>query len=225
MNIAVTLVAVGFLVFLAHVFAEIFSRKKIPDVLMLIIIGLIVGPILKIVTIESFGMISPVFTTITLVMILFEGGTELKLEELIKSMRGTSLLTNLNFFATMVVVGLIGWFVYELEPLVSFTLGAIVGGTSSAVVIPLVRQLNIGKKSGTILILESAFSDVLCIIFALAFIETIEIGEINVGLVFGKVLASFVLATLLGLAGVGRKAKKPDTVTTKTRKNDIIKHI
>ena len=201
MNIAVTLVAVGFLVFLAHVFAEIFSRKKIPDVLMLIIIGLIVGPILKIVTIESFGMIGPVFTTITLVTILFEGGTELKLEELKKSMRGTSLLTNLNFFATMIVVGLIGWFVFELEPLVSFTLGAIVGGTSSAVVIPLVRQLNIGKKSGTILILESAFSDVLCIVFALAFIETIEIGEINVGLVFGKVLASFVLATLLGLAG------------------------
>ncbi|KAF0130427.1 MAG: putative Na(+)/H(+) antiporter [Bacteroidetes bacterium] len=201
MNIGVTLVAVGFMVFLAHVFAEIFSRKKIPDVLMLIIIGLIVGPILKIVTIEAFGMIGPVFTTITLVTILFEGGTELKLEELKKSMRGTSLLTNLNFFATMIVVGLIGWFVYELEPLVSFTLGAIVGGTSSAVVIPLVRQLTIGKKSGTILILESAFSDVLCIVFALALIETIEIGEINVGLVFGKVLASFVLATLIGLAG------------------------
>ncbi|MDV7389893.1 cation:proton antiporter, partial [Arthrospira platensis SPKY1] len=90
MNIPLTVVSVGLLVFLAHVFAQIFSKKKIPDVLLLIIIGLIVGPVLQIISIDDFGAIGPVFTTITLVTILFEGGTELKFDALRNSIRGTT---------------------------------------------------------------------------------------------------------------------------------------
>jgi potassium/hydrogen antiporter len=201
MSIAVTVVAVGFLVFLAHVFAEIFSRKRIPDVLLLIVIGLIIGPLLNIVNIDHFGMIGPVFTTITLVTILFEGGTELRFEALRNSLRGTTLLTNLNFAATMLIVGLIGWLFFNVAPLISFMMGAIVGGTSSAVVIPLVRQLNMSDKSRTVLILESAFSDVFCIVFALAFIEAFELGSVNVGNMVGQIFASFILATIMGLIG------------------------
>jgi potassium/hydrogen antiporter len=201
MSIALTVVAVGFLVFLAHVFAEIFSRKRIPDVLLLIVIGLIIGPLLNVVNIDHFGMIGPVFTTITLVTILFEGGTELRFEALRNSLRGTTLLTNLNFAATMIIVGLMGWLIFDVAPLIAFMMGAIVGGTSSAVVIPLVRQLNMSDKSRTVLILESAFSDVFCIVFALAFIEAIELGSINIGNMVGQIFASFILATIMGLFG------------------------
>lgn len=201
MNIAVTVVAVGLLVFLAHVFAEIFSRKRIPDVLLLIIIGLIVGPALNIVNVDHFGMIGPVFTTITLVTILFEGGTELRFEALRNSLRGTSLLTNLNFTITMTSIGLIGWIIFGMPVLISFMLGAIIGGTSSAVVIPLVRQLKMSDNSRTVLILESAFSDVLCIVFALAFIEAFDLGAIKLGPMAGQIFASFVLATIMGLLG------------------------
>ncbi|MCK9450499.1 MAG: cation:proton antiporter [Bacteroidales bacterium] len=201
MNIAVTVVGVGLLVFMAHVFAEVFSRKKVPDVLLLIILGLLIGPVLNIINTDQFGLVGPVFTTITLVTILFEGGTELRIDALRHSLRGTSLLTNLNFFASMIVVGLLGWLILDLAPLTSFMLGAIVGGTSSAVVIPLVRQLNISNNSRTILILESAFSDVLCIIFALAFIEAIQLGEIKVGTTIGQILASFILASIMGFLG------------------------
>jgi NhaP-type Na+/H+ or K+/H+ antiporter len=201
MNIAVTVVGVGLLVFLAHVFAEVFSRKRVPDVLLLIIIGLAIGPLLGIVSPDHLGLVGPVFTTITLVTILFEGGTELKFDTLRNSLRGTSLLTFLNFFATLIVVGLLSWLFLDLEPIVAFMLGAIIGGTSSAVVIPLVRQLNISSNSRTILILESAFSDVLCIVFALAFIEAAQLGEIQVGTTIGQILASFILASIMGLIG------------------------
>lgn len=201
MNIAFTIVGVGLLVFMAHVFAEIFSRKRIPDVLLLILIGLLIGPVLHIVKPGDLGVVGPVFTTITLVTILFEGGTELKLDALQHSLKGTTLLTNLNFFATMIVVGLLGWWLLDMTPLISFMLGAIVGGTSSAVVIPLVKQLNMSNNSRTILILESAFSDVLCIVFALAFIEAAQLGHIQIGNTVGQILASFLLASIMGLIG------------------------
>ena len=107
-------------------------------------------------------------------------------------------LTLINFFVTMIVVALLGLIV-KVDFLTSLMLGAIVGGTSSAVVIPLVSQLKISDKGSTILILESAFSDVLCIVFTWAFMQAIQSGAMNVGRVIGEILSSFILATVIGV--------------------------
>ena len=45
-NVAQAIAFVGILVFLAHLFVGIFSRTRIPDVILLIIIGICVGPVL-----------------------------------------------------------------------------------------------------------------------------------------------------------------------------------
>lgn len=189
----------GLLVFAAHLFTEIFSKKRIPDVLLLMIIGLIIGPVLGWVKPASLGAVAGVFTTITLVIILFESGTQLNFHTLLNSIKGTMMLTNINFFVTMAIVTLLGIFVKEIDALTSLMLGAIVGGTSSAVVIPMVSQLKISKQGGTILILESAFSDVLCIVFAWAFMEAILSGSLNVGQILGNIISSFILASIIGI--------------------------
>ncbi|PKL57506.1 MAG: hypothetical protein CVV34_07135, partial [Methanomicrobiales archaeon HGW-Methanomicrobiales-5] len=137
----------------------------------------------------------------TLVVILFEGGLDLKVDTLKNSIRGTLSLTFINFFVTVVIIGLVGWVVFRMALLDSLMLGAIIGGTSSAVVIPLVHKLRITEGSRTVLILESAFSDVLCIVFTLAFLEVYRIGNVNVGLIIGKVFSSFALAGFLGWVG------------------------
>ena len=80
-------------------------------------------------------------------------------------------------------------------------LGAALGGSSSAVAIPLVKQISIGEKSKTILILESAFSAILCIVVTLAIFESYKYGEIRVGIIFGQVFSSFLLASLIGVIG------------------------
>lgn len=190
---------IGLLIFAAHLFTEIFSRKRIPDVLLLMVIGLVIGPILGWVQPEELGPVAHVFTTITLVIILFESGTQLNFNTLLNSIKGTMLLTNINFFATMAIVTALGFFIKELDILTCLMLGAILGGTSSAVVIPMVAQLKISEKGSTILILESAFSDVLCIVFAWAFMEAIQSGSLNVGQILGNIISSFLLASIIGL--------------------------
>jgi NhaP-type Na+/H+ or K+/H+ antiporter len=101
----------------------------------------------------------------------------------------------------MIVVGVIAWLIFGLNPVASFMLGAILGGTSSAVIIPMVQHLRIRNDSKTILVLESAVSDVLCIIFALALLETFNVPEVKVGLVIGKIISSFALAAMMGWIG------------------------
>lgn len=201
MNSAFTILIVGAIVFLSHWFSGIFEKKGIPDVLLLMIVGLLFGPILGVVHAEDFGVAGPMFTSITLVIILFEGGLGLNLQELKNSLKGSMALTLINFFVTLVVVGLIAYFFFNLDLLVAFTLGAILGGTSSAVVIPMVCQLKLREESRTILVLESALSDVLCIVFALALIEATKSGSLQVGLIIGKILSSFILAAVVGIAG------------------------
>ena len=200
MEAAQLVIFIGLLIFVSHLFAGIFEKKGIPDVLMLMIIGIIIGPIFNLVTPESFGIVTGMFTTITLVFILFQGGLDLRFETMRSALRGMSLLTSINFLATTAVVGLIAWLLLGLEPIPSFILGAILGGTSSAVVIPLVKQLKLQERASTILVLESALSDVLCIVFVLALIQAYDSDGIRVGSIVGSIISSFTLAALLGIA-------------------------
>jgi len=73
-DIAPVVFFVGILIFLAHLFTSVFSRTRVPDVLLLIIIGICIGPVFGLVSTSQFGIVGPVMTTITLIIILFESG-------------------------------------------------------------------------------------------------------------------------------------------------------
>lgn len=203
METAPVIIFVGLLVFLAHWFSGIFSRTRIPDVLMLILVGLLLGPIFRVVLPVDFGAVGPVFVTVALVIILFEGGIGLRPDVLRSSFRGTAALTIVGFVATTALIGIIVRWTTPLNWLLSLMLGAILGGTSSAVVMPLVRQLQLEERARTILVLESVLTDVLCIVVALGLLEahTLKAGDFQVGAMIGKIFASFLLAAFLGVVG------------------------
>ncbi|MBE6336134.1 MAG: hypothetical protein E7066_05600 [Lentimicrobiaceae bacterium] len=201
MEPALLILTLGTLVFAAHWFAEIFSKKRIPDVLLLMLIGILIGPILKVVDGEKMSHMGNIFGQLTLVILLFESGTELSFKTLADSIKNTVSLTIVNFIVTFIAVGFFGWLILDMNPGISFILGAAMGGSSSAVAIPLVKQISVGEKSKTILILESAFSAILCIVVSLALFESYKVGQLKVGIIFGQVFSSFLLATLIGLLG------------------------
>ena len=201
MDPALLILTLGTLVFAAHWFTEIFSKKRIPDVLLLMFIGIIIGPLFKIVDADKLSTMGNIFGQLTLVILLFESGTELSFKTLADSIKNTISLTLVNFTFTFVAVGLVGWLVLGMNPGISFMLGAALGGSSSAVAIPLVKQISIGEKSKTILILESAFSAILCIVVTLAIFESYKYGEIRIGVIFGQVFSSFLLASFIGVIG------------------------
>lgn len=201
MDTALAILVIGIIIFVSHWFSGIFERYGIPDVLLLMMIGLLVGPVLGVVSPADFGITAPMFTTLTLVFILFEGGLGLKLNDLKEAIGGSASITTINFFVTMIVVGALGYFIFRLDLPAALALGAILGGTSSAVVIPMVRQIQLTEESRTILILESAISDVLCIVFALALMDASLSGEVKVGQIIGKILSSFIIASIMGILG------------------------
>lgn len=200
MDAAVTVLFLGLLIFLGNILSRFFTLTKIPDVLFLIAIGIIIGPFLGIVAPSAFGVVGPLFSMVTLAIILFEGGLHITLETLRKSISGTIAITAANFILiTLICIGVMKTMT-GLSFLESCMLGAILGGTSSAVVIPFTNYLNLNNDTKAILALESALSDVLCIVILLSFIDVVKLEEFNVGHVAGNLIASFLVAVIIGVA-------------------------
>ncbi len=200
MNIPAVVILLGLLVFLAHALQEVFVRTKVPDVLLLMGLGLLMGPATGLVKPEDLGAVGPVFTTVTLVVILFEGGLGLDLRVLARSLAGATGLTLWSFLLTLAVLAPLGRLMLGLTWLQAATFAACLGGTSSAVVIPLVQGLKVSEGTRTVLALESALSDVLVIVVTLGLAQAQGQGEVKLGTLAGAMLASFLLAGILGVA-------------------------
>lgn len=204
MDAAVTVLFLGLLIFLGNILSRLFKLTKIPDVLFLIAIGIIIGPFLGLVNPEAFGVVGPLFSMVTLAIILFEGGLHITLETLKKSIHGTVAITVVNFVVMTAICIAIMKYMVNLPVIESCLLGAILGGTSSAVVIPFTNYLTLkSNDTKAILALESALSDVLCIVVLLTLIDIIRLDHLNIGHLFGNLIASFLIAIIIGIvAGV-----------------------
>lgn len=200
MQTAVALLFVGLLIFLAHVFEAVFARTRVPDVLWLFAIGVVLGPALGVVGPGSFGIVGPVFTTVTLVFLLFESGTDLRVDALRAAWRGTFALTTVNFVVSAAVVA---WVLHEWTDLgwdLSLMTGSIVGSTSTAVVVALTRRLAMQPPATAVAVMESAFGDVFTLTIPLALLGARASAEVDAGGLAVRLVASFGVAVAAGTA-------------------------
>lgn len=194
------MLGLGLLIFAASLFTALFRRTGVPDVLLLIGVGLLLGQATGQVSPGDFGKLGGLMSTLALVLILFEGGLSLSLDVLASALGQTLGLTLLGFASTAVIVWGFGTYALGLGPTLAMALGAIAGGTSSAVVIPMVKELGMGRVPETTLVLESAITDVLCIIVAGGVLASAGSDFVAPTRIAGGVVASLVAAAGLGFA-------------------------
>jgi len=196
-----TFLLLGLIVFLAYLFRALFDRTRVPDVLLLMALGIVVGPVLGWAQADDFGKVGPVLATLALIVILLESGTSLHLTMLQRSLHNTLGLTLLSFFGTMAVVAGVGHLVLDLPIVLALMLGGTLGGTSSAVVIPIVQGLKMGSRSATMLVMESALTDVLCIVAVYALLDAHRYGQLELLPMTWSVAQSLGVATIMGTLG------------------------
>lgn len=190
---------IGICYFAAHLLSYIFQKTLIPDVLILIGIGILVGPVGGFVQVSDFGRTGDIMTIIALTVMLFESGTSLKLSALASSMGSILGLTFLTSAVTVGVIALGTVAFFKGDWSMAILTGAILSGTSSAIVIPMVQSLRVSETPATILVLESALTDVTCIIGAFAILNSIEKGHFGVTGILGEIVISLSVASVLGI--------------------------
>ena len=203
--------AIGSIIFIGFFGNTIFNRFRIPDVLILVFLGMAIGPDMLgerfgLVTYETLGNIDEfrdVFLSAALVIILFDGGLCLDIRSVIESMRLSAFMSILTFILEMTCIGLALHILMDVDLTLSLILGAIVGGTSGAIVIPIANKLRIQPKTKAIMVMESAITDVLVVVVALTFISVAQLGQFEWLSVVEDLTIKFLVGGVVGfVAGV-----------------------
>jgi len=208
MDVALILLAVSLILFFGFFAEWIFKKISIPDVLFLIILGFILGPyVLNYVGPEDLLGAAPIFITFTLVFLIFDGAFNIRLSALVREFSQSFVLTLFNFIISTVVVSALVFVIAWAMKLNGFTwsiallTGFLLGGVSSSFAIPVLKQMNISEKLYSLLTLESALTDVFCIVFSLTVIEAYKLGSLGLQGALTNLTAQFAVAGLVGLIG------------------------
>ncbi len=201
MPTAILIIIIGVFIFWGHYLAGIFERRGIPDVLGLMLIGILIGPVFHWVDPDSFGTFGSLFSNLVLIFILFESGTDLRISEVKASFKESAGITVLGFFVTWIILTLSCYFLFDLSLLSCLFIGAALGGTSSAVVVGLVRKIAVKPRTSTTLIMESVETDVFTLAIPITILSLMLTGHIEINQVLSQFISSLVIALMIGIGG------------------------
>ena len=198
----VILLAAGVVIFLGVAGEAFFKKTGIPDVAFLMILGVIIGPVFGIIQPEAVIQVVPYFAALALIIIMFDGGLNLDIKHVIKTAHFSFTLAVLGFVLSVTIITLaahfaLGWFWLD-----SILLGSIVGGSSSAIVFGLVRNVKISEETKSMLSFESALTDILATIIAFILFEAVLAGQFDLQTLQETIGRAIVVGLVLGF-GVG----------------------
>ncbi|MDP3105136.1 MAG: cation:proton antiporter [Candidatus Methanoperedens sp.] len=189
---------IGAVLIIGFFASQIFNRTKFPDVIILMFIGMLLGPILNIVSIEgTISTLAPYIGILALIIILFDGGLNLNLFRVLTTLAKATGFTVLVFGLNVIFLGILMHYLFNWTYLEGLLLGAVLGGTSSAIVIPIISRLSMSEDSKVILSLESILTDALCVIGAIALIEIISLGTVDIKDTAGSIASAFSTAAVI----------------------------
>lgn len=204
MSVEIFFVLLAVIIFVGFAGNVLFERTRIPDVLILIAIGVLLGPATNIFPNEWLRDIAPYFGALALVMILFEGGLELEFRKTISQVGWALLLVVVSFGLSMAGVASYLWYTNSLDLSKALLLGAIVGCTSGPIIIPLVSHMRLSDRVKSILSVESALSDALAILVTILLARAFGSGMHSVDEVFRMFIPAMATGVFVGvLAGLG----------------------
>jgi cell volume regulation protein A len=202
MSVTTFLAVLGGLLALAFVANRLFRLTRIPDVIVLLAVGLLLGPVFGWVQPARFKTITDALGTLALILILFEGGLDLNLRDTVRHFPGGVLLAFLGYALSLGLVALIAWRSHDFPLVPALLVGAVLGCTSSSIVLPVLQQLEIRDPLRVILLIDSSLGDVLAVTTVSALLDFGAHSGPFVGGFLGnmtvKMIASVAAAVLAG---------------------------
>jgi len=193
----------GILFIIGFIGDYLFKKISFPDILVLLGLGYVAGPVLHIVDPAWVAPAAPIIANLSLVVILFNGGLGLEFSQARATAPRAIALSLVGMGASMIVATAFVYYVLDWGLMSSLLLGAIVGGTSPAIVMPLIGRAKVTAEISSLLNIESALNGALKIVIALVILEVMTVGATgNIGPVIAKAIG---MRFLIGL-GIGGAA-------------------
>lgn len=181
-------------------------KLKLPAILLLLLSGLLAGPILGLVKPdELMGDLLTPFINVSVAIILFEGGLSLKFSELRNTGGTIGNLVSIGALLTWVLTSVSGYMLFGFGWELAVLLGAILIVTGPTVILPLLRQVRPSGQVGSILKWEGIVIDPIGAMIAVLVFEVILASGFSeaTSLAFMSIFKTILFGSALGLAGAG----------------------
>lgn len=181
-------------------------RVKLPAILVLLIFGILAGPVTGWINPDAlFGNLLGPFVSISVAIILFEGGLSLRFSDL-EDIGGVVVkLITIGIIATWVLAAASAYLFLDLGIELSVLLGAVLIVTGPTVIIPLIRQVRPTETIGSVLKWEGIVNDPIGAMMAVLVFETILVGGFAEasGTAIMSIVNTIVFGTFFGGLGAG----------------------
>lgn len=203
MSVPILFALVGSVILVGFLTNLLFRITKIPSVLLLIAIGVVLGPVTGWIPTASLLPIAPYFGAAALLVILFEGGLELEIAHVVRHAPRTALLALTVFALSFAAVAALAHTFLGFSLLNALMLGAILGATSPAICMPVVAGMSVRDDVKTVIKLESVMGEVLLIVTVVLLIESHTTGATDAsGWIGGFAQSLLVALAISSVAGV-----------------------
>lgn len=179
-------------------------RIAVPSILLLLLFGFIAGPLTGLLDPDKLlGEALFPIVSISVAIILFEGGLSLKFKDLRQSGNVVRNLVSVGAFVTWVLSTFAAYFILDFEFPLALLIGAILVVTGPTVIIPLLRHVRATGRVGSIVKWEGIVNDPIGAILAVLVLEAILIGSFTQTL-FTIIYSIFITIIISGaLGGLG----------------------
>jgi potassium/hydrogen antiporter len=203
MNLNLLFALLGGLLFLAFIANRLVRFTGVPDVIILMATGVLIGPVLHWVNSTIFRGSAHGFGSLALILILFEAGLDLKLRELVTHFASGFWLSVTSFLVSMFAVALIFRHVVHFAWVPSLLVGAVLGCTSSSIILPVLQQVNLRREVKVMLLVEASLSDGVAVLTVSTLLDLAAGGNASPKSVAWALVSSLILAAACGvLAGM-----------------------
>jgi len=186
------------LLVLAFVANRLSKLTRVPDLIVLLLMGVALGPILHMVNPQMFKGAIHILGMLALTLILFEGGLELRLRQALRYFPAGLLLVVTSIGLSMGLIALIGRFLLHLDWLDCLLMGAALGCTSGAIVIPALQQISAPEAVKTTLTIEAALGEVIAVLIVGSMLNLVPNQSVITGLAL-DFSQNIVVAVIIGL--------------------------
>jgi Na+:H+ antiporter len=203
MNLYAFFALLGGLLVLAFVANRLVRFTHVPDVLILMATGVLIGPVLHWVDPDVFRSVTHGFGSLALMLILFEGGLDLKLREVLRHFGAGFFLSLFSYLLSGVLIAVVCRFFFRFSWIDALLIGGVLGCVSSSILLPVLQQVRLRRELAVTLMVESSLGDAFAVLAVTTLLEIAAGGNAHPKTIAWMLGSSLLLAIAVGvLAGV-----------------------
>ncbi len=203
MDLTLFFALLGGLLVLAFVANRLVRYTRVPDVIILMVTGVLIGPVFHWVNPDIFRSATHGLGSLALILILFEGGLDLKLREILKHFAPGFFLSIFSYILCVAAVAGVCRLALHFSWTQALLIGAVLGCISSSTLLPVLQQVHLRREVKVTLLVEASFGDAFAVLAVTTLLDLAAGGVAAPKAVAWALGSSLILAVACGvLAGM-----------------------